>query len=275
MIVQEPEVPREAVVAAAAGITMRDVRLRSGIRLAYAERGPRTGPVVIMLHGLTDSWFSFSRVLPLLPRELRVIALDQRGHGESEVPASGYSIDHLASDVVQLMDGLRIASATIVGHSLGSFVARRIAERSASRVSRLVLIASACMARNAALRDLSLADDRITDPVDDVFVREFQLGTVCRQVPSGFMARVIDDSRRVPSRVWKGALAGMMDYVPSAFPIGCPTLIVGGDHDAVFSTAEQEALVRLIPSAEIRIEPGIGHSLHWEDPERFVALMRG
>jgi pimeloyl-ACP methyl ester carboxylesterase len=43
----------------------------------------------------------------------------------------------------------------------------------------------------------------------------------------------------------------------------------------VFSTAEQEALVRLIPSAEIRIEPGIGHSLHWEDPERFVALMRG
>ena len=51
MIVQEPEVPREAVVATSAGVTARDVRLRSGIRLTYAERGPRAGPVVIMPAG--------------------------------------------------------------------------------------------------------------------------------------------------------------------------------------------------------------------------------
>jgi pimeloyl-ACP methyl ester carboxylesterase len=272
--VQEPQTSGATVVPTSAGLRVRDLRLRSGLRLAYTERGPRLGPAVIMLHGYTDSWFSFSRVLPLISRDQRVIAVDQRGHGESEVPANGYSIDHLAADVVQLMDALRIPSATIVGHSMGSFVARRIAERASTRVTRLVLIGSACTARNSVLKALAESVSHLTDPVNDVFVREFQRGTIYRPVPSGFMARVVDDSRRVPSRVWKGALAGMMDYVPSAFPIGCPALVVGGDQDAVFTKAEQEGLVRLIPGADVRILSGIGHALHWEDPEAFVALMR-
>ena len=98
----------ELAVPTSAGITLRDVTLRNGVRLGYAERGPRLGPVVLMLHGLTDSWFSFSRVLPLLPKELRVIAVDQRGHGESDRPASGYTMDHFAVDLLQLMDALNI-----------------------------------------------------------------------------------------------------------------------------------------------------------------------
>jgi non-heme chloroperoxidase len=265
---------QQVSVPTSAGITLRDVRLRSGVRLSYAERGPRLGPVVLMLHGYSDSWFSFSRVLPLLPREVRVLALDQRGHGESDRPASGYTIDHLAADVIQFMDALNIAAATIVGHSMGSFVARRMAERGSTRVARLVLVGSAYAARNAAVASMVDAVSALTDPVDEEFVRAFQTSTICRPVPSGFLQRVIEDSRRMPARVWKAVLAGLIDYTPSTVPLRCPALVLGGEEDAVFPVAEQHELVRVLPNASFHIERGIGHSLHWEDPDRFVELMR-
>ena len=60
--------PAETVVsqAAAPPVQFHEVRLPSGVRLRYVDQGPATGPAVLMLHGYTDSWFSFSRVLPLM-----------------------------------------------------------------------------------------------------------------------------------------------------------------------------------------------------------------
>jgi len=264
----------ELSVPTSAGITLSDVTLRNGVRLSYAERGPRLGPVVLMLHGYSDSWFSFSRVLPLLPKEIRAIALDQRGHGESDRPAASYSIDQLAADAVQFLDALNVPSATVVGHSMGSFVARRMAERAPTRVGRLIVVGSACTARTPALASLVDPVSALTDPVDENFVRDFQMSTVCRPVPAGFLHRVIADSRRVPAHVWKAALAGQLEYRPSTVPLRCPATVIGGEEDGVFPAAEQRALQRLLPSADFHIEPGIGHAFHWEDPERFVALMR-
>ena len=59
-------------------------QLSTGLRIHYAESGDTRGTPVVFVHGWPDSWFSFSRVLPLLPATLRLIALDQRGFGESD-----------------------------------------------------------------------------------------------------------------------------------------------------------------------------------------------
>src|SRR5690349_5131575 len=72
------------------------VRLSTGVRLHLAERGDASGPAVIMLHGLSDTWYSFSRIMPLLPARVHAIAIDQRGHGDSDRPASGYAMRTLA-----------------------------------------------------------------------------------------------------------------------------------------------------------------------------------
>ena len=87
--------------------TFGDARLPCGVRLHYAEQGPPTAPAVLMLHGYTDSWFSFSRVLPLMPPGLRYIVPDQRGHGHSDKPLSGYGMNDYAEDAIQLLDVLR------------------------------------------------------------------------------------------------------------------------------------------------------------------------
>lgn len=253
-----------------AAVSFHEVRLPNGLQVHYARQGPETGPAVIMLHGYSDSWFSFSRVLPLLPGNVRVIVPDQRGHGKTDRPQSGYAIDELAGDVVQLMDVLQVPDAVVVGHSMGSFVGQRLAGMAPTRVTRLVLLGSALTLRTAADAELQAAVNTLTDPVDPGFVREFQYSTVALPVPDDFMARAIANSQAVPARVWKALMAGFMAFEPVA-PPRCPTLVIGGDKDGVFSPDEQAALATRIPGATLDLVEGVGHALHWEDPERFVA----
>jgi pimeloyl-ACP methyl ester carboxylesterase len=224
-----------------------------------------------MLHGYSDSSFSFSRVLPLLPASLRVIVPDQRGHGRSDRATGDYSMDVLARDVVELMDALNVPTATIVGHSMGSFVARRAASLAPERVSRLVLVGAGPWTSNAAFAELKVAVNGLMDPVDRGFVREFQYSTVSQPVPAEFMDRVIADSLTLDAPTWKALMDGMVGYRPAEAEIAAPTLVLGGDKDAVFPTAEQRALGEKIRGAQVRILPGIGHSPHWEVPDQFVA----
>jgi non-heme chloroperoxidase len=249
-----------------------EVRLPSGIRLHYVAQGPAEGPVVLLLHGYADSSFSFSRVLPLLPREARAIAVDQRGHGRSDRPESGYTIDDFATDAVQFLDALDLRSAVVVGHSMGSFIARRLAELAPGRVAGLVLIGSAPVAAGAAMQELVAAVADLSDPVDPAFVRGFQESTVTRSVPPGFMDGVVAESLRVPARVWKAAASGLLDD-RSVGGISCPTLIVGGTADGVFPPEEQSALAAMIPGARLELLDGVGHAPHWEEPERFMVAL--
>ena len=128
-----------------------NVRLGTGVRLHYVERGNHDGEPVVFLHGWPDSWFSFSLVLPHLPDSLRAVAVDQRGFGDSDRPESGYSIPELAADVIDFLDALEIERATLVGHSFGSFVARYAAFTQPQRVAALVLIGTEATAAGSDL----------------------------------------------------------------------------------------------------------------------------
>jgi pimeloyl-ACP methyl ester carboxylesterase len=244
-------------------------RLPSGLGLHVAEWGSQDGQAVLMLHGYTDSWFSYSRMLPLLPVELRVIVPDQRGHGGSERPADGYAPDNFAEDAIQLLDTLGIERAVVVGHSMGSFIARKMAVKAPERVERLVLIGSAATARNEVTRELREEVETLADPVEADFVRAFQSSTIHRPVPADFFEEVVAESLKVPARVWKAALNGLLadDFRADYARICCPVLILGGDRDGVFARAEQEHLASCIPGAILKISPDIGHDPQWEAPD--------
>ena len=253
--------------------SLASVRLPSGIALNVATQGPATGPAVIMLHGLSDSWFSFSRVMPLFPAELRIVAPDQRGHGDSERPSHGYRIADLAGDVLQLMDVLDIPRAVIVGHSMGSFVARKVYQLAPERVSRLVLVGAGVSTQGELFAELATAVNRLTDPVDEKFVRDFQMSCVAEAVPQPFMDAVIATSRRMPSRIWKAALQGLMDADITLHRPEVRTLVLGGREDAIFSCTEQMQLARTFPRGELHLIDGVGHTLHWERPATFVSAL--
>ena len=245
-------------------------RLESGPLIRYAEQGDPAGEPLILLHGYTDSWYSYSRLLPLLePGGYHVFAIDQRGHGCSERPVGEYTVDGFAADVDGFMDAVGLRRATLVGHSMGSQVARRVAERYPHRVSRLVLI-GAILAVNEATRELQAAVRALEDPVPADFVREFQESTIHVPVPVSFFEGVVAESLRVPARVWHEVLDGLLasDDRADLGRIAAPTLILWGEQDAYFPRAEQDHLAAAIPNARLHVYPETGHCPHWERPEQ-------
>jgi non-heme chloroperoxidase len=261
----------DIVSAASKDVQLREVTLPSGVRLQYAETGHADGEPIIMLHGYTDSWYSFSRVLPELAPKYRGISISQRGHGDSDRPGS-YTGDDLAADVDGFMEALGIERATVVGHSMGSFVAQTVAIRYPHRVKKLVLIGSATVAGNEAIVGLNDFVQTLTDPVDSTFVYEFQASTIYYPVPQVFLDSVVSESRKLPAQVWKGALEGLIGTVnaPRLSEIQAPTLVVWGDRDGIFPREEQDALIAAIPNATLTVYPETGHALHWERPREFT-----
>jgi pimeloyl-ACP methyl ester carboxylesterase len=102
-------------------VAFATVHLATGLKLYYAERGNREGAAIVFLHASGDPWFSYRRVLPLLPREHHAFAVDQRGHGGSETPECCYTVDDFAADLDALMDAVGIEEATLVGDSRTPF----------------------------------------------------------------------------------------------------------------------------------------------------------
>src|ERR687894_1374210 len=95
-------------------------QLATGVRLHYAARGNREGEAIIFLHGYSDSWYSYSRVLPLLSPEYHAFALTQRGQGDSDKPECCYTVDDFAADIDAFMDALGLDKANLFGHSTGA-----------------------------------------------------------------------------------------------------------------------------------------------------------
>jgi pimeloyl-ACP methyl ester carboxylesterase len=253
-----------------ASVRFDKVRLATGLGLHWAEQGDPDGEAVVFLHGWPDSWFSFSRVLPLLPRHLRALAVDQRGFGDSDRPESGYAIPNLAADVVAFLDALAIDRATLVGHSFGTFVARHLAITAPERVACVVLIGTGFTESNSVLRDLQRALRDLPDPVPVEFARDFQAGTVYCPLPAEFFERIVAESLKLPARLWREMIDRLVEYGDAnQLPkITAPTLLLWGEKDALFSRADQDRFVAALPRANLTVYKETGHCPNWERPER-------
>ena len=111
-----------------------------GLTLHFVEAGPRTGDVVLLLHGWPQSSFAWRRVLPGLARRYRVIAPDLRGCGDSSKPAGGYDTRTVGGDIVGLLDHIDIGRAHVVGHDFGAATAYAIAAGWRDRVVTLTIL---------------------------------------------------------------------------------------------------------------------------------------
>lgn len=258
---------------AVSGVRFATVRLATGPRLHYAEHGDPAGPAILFLHGWPDSWFSFSRVLSLLPRRYRALAVDQRGFGDSERPDRGYRIEDLAADAAAFIEAVGVRRATVVGHSLGSFIARRVAVAHADRVARLVLIGSGVLAANPVTREVQASVRDLADPVPVEFAREFQASTACVPLPDAFFEGLVAESIKLPARLWREVFDNLLafDDVAQLPRIAAPTLLVWGERDALFPREDQDRLAAVIPHARLEAYRETGHCPNWERPERVAA----
>jgi non-heme chloroperoxidase len=249
------------------------VTLASGTRLSCAATGPESGPGAVLLPGPTDSWRSYVPVLDLFPSSIRAIAVSQRGHGDSDKPASGYRVEDFAADVVPLLDELGVERAVLAGHSGSCLVARRVAIDHPERIAGLVLEASPTSLRGDAGLEafVTAVVSNLHDPIDAAFARSVVVGTSSEDLAPELLDQLVNDLLRVPARVWKEMFAGLLAYddLAQLGTVTAPTLLIWGDADGLVNREMQDTLAQLIRNAELRVYEGVGHTPRWEDASRF------
>lgn len=252
----------------------RTAMLRSGITLPYAETGrPGRSVPVVLVHAYVESWRYFENVLRSLPESVHAFAPTQRGHRSVEGKVAGYRISDFATDIVDFLDAVGAARAVLVGASSGGLVSRLVATSHPERVAGLVLISSPVTLSDkpevTAMREDIMA---LSDPINPRFVEEFVRATAPREVPEGFVARLVDESLGVPAAVWRESFSGLlqMERPQPLEHIRVPTLLLSGSDDD-FVRDDQQVFLGRIPDVELVVYDGVGHGPHLARPRSVAA----
>ena len=251
-----------------------------------------SGPVVVFLHGLAGCWQNWLETIPDLARDHRVVALDLPGFGASPMPAEPITMPGYAAALDELFVTLGIDCATLVGSSMGGFVACEFAIRYGAQVQRLCLTSPAGLSmehmlneRNQGLRArienylffgagwLASRSDRV---VRSERLRRALLMLVAAH-PERLPSRLVAEQARGAGKPgFSPALEAMTGYPirDRLGEIACPALIVWGELDRLVPLCDAAEFEWLIPDARRIVYPDTGHLVMLERPARFNADLR-
>ncbi|TVU18488.1 hypothetical protein EJB05_34591, partial [Eragrostis curvula] len=135
-------------------ITHRTVELSTGLRMHVAEAGPAGAPVVLLLHGFPQTWYTWRHQMPALAAAgYRAVAPDMRGYGDSDVPDGGperYTTLHVVGDLVALLNSLGKKQVFVAAHDWGAFIAWCLCQFRPDKVRAFVALSVAYNLRSAA-----------------------------------------------------------------------------------------------------------------------------
>jgi pimeloyl-ACP methyl ester carboxylesterase len=259
-----------------------------GHRIAYRAGG--SGPVLVLVHGITSTSSTWEQVLPLLARRFTVIAPDLLGHGRSAKPRGDYSLGAYASGVRDLLVALGHERATFVGHSLGGGVAMQLAYQFPERCERLVLVASGGLGREVSvlLRAATLPGSDVVLPllvnrhlldagrlVGSLLGRlGLRAGTDMAEIARGHASLADRDARAAFVHTLRaivdagGQRVDARDRLYLAEHV--PFLIVWGEHDSVIPVAHGREAHALVPSSRLLVFERSGHFPQLDEPTRFI-----
>lgn len=259
----------------------------NGQRFHYAEWGPATAPPLLLLHGVTGHARTWDDEAAVLASRFRVLALDQRGHGDSDPsPNADYTVATMSADVAAFADALGLARLTVVGLSMGGRVAIGFAAQAAGRVDRLVIVdigpeiseaglvrVGTLMARSPELfpsLEHALAFHRLTNPLytEAMLRHRVQHGT--RPVEGGLTWKY---DRGLRDAVRAGTWRDPLDLWPLWRRITCPILLVRGAESDVLSSEIAKRMLDENPNARFAEVAGAGHTVPGDQPVAFQTLL--
>jgi len=250
---------------------------RPDLALHYEERG--AGPPLLLVAGLASDSLSWLPVATPLASRFRTLMPDNRGVGRTRPQDAPCAVDAMADDCAALLRGAGIERATVLGHSMGGFVAQRLARRHPDLVGRLVLVATgtATSERDAARLDAMAATfeadrDRarwLASLFELVFTARFRRD---RSKIDAAMAWALGYPYPQSPRAFRRQVDATIAYdgAGDAAAIAAPTLVVAGREDALFPVARCEAFARAVRGAEFEVIEDAAHAVHTEQPSAFV-----
>ena len=254
------------------------------MRIAYELRGKMywRRPWLVLIQGMGFDRHGWDPVVRKLQRHFRLVLVDNRGSGLSDVPAGSFSVADMAGDVVAVLDDAGVRRAHIMGVSLGGMMAQELAVDHPDRVDGLVLVsttpgwpfaypmpavsvrllsATRSMTREVALR-------RHAENALSAYTIEPQPEVVDRLVD-------VQRSRQADPRAVSAQAAAGARYAGSLrqMRIRARTLVVQGAADTVVDPGNGKLLADRIPDAQLMIFPDLGHLPFWLDPDGFATAV--
>jgi pimeloyl-ACP methyl ester carboxylesterase len=267
--------------------TERTVRV-NGITLHYLDWGAADAPPVVLLHGITGHARVWDHVAERLVPGRRVLALDQRGHGDSDpAPDDDYRVASMADDVAAFADSLRLDRFALLGHSMGGRIAIQYAAAHAARLERLIVVD---IGPDIELAGLQRVRDMMSKSPERIQSEEWAVEYIRRANPLQdvdlLRQRVHHGLKRLPDGelTWKYAKglrdmmrAGRRDAVDLWEPLAripCPTLVVRGAESDILSTEVAKKMTERLPDGRLVEIPGAGHTVPADRPDDFVRHVR-
>jgi len=251
----------------------------NGVEIAYDSQG--AGEPVVLVHGWCGARSIWQLQVSELARSRRAIAVDLRGHGDSDKPQGSdrYSIGICADDLDGLLEGLGIESAVLIGQSMGTLVCQQLALVHPERVRALIL-AGALAGSPPAGTIVGPWVERIVEEIEAKGLGEYLETIVPLWFSPGFDRTVISSFTRDSFKTAQHAAVAFCRAV-AGFSIRdkltlikVPTLIVVGERDGRTPVEEAEDINRRIPDASLKIIKSAGHMANVEKPEEFNRAVR-
>jgi pimeloyl-ACP methyl ester carboxylesterase len=230
-------------------------------------------PTILMLHSAIGSARRMARMVPGLARHWRVVRLDLRGHGESEVPPDSMPLGmpRLVADVAEALNHLGIEAAHLVGNAMGGCVAQSFALAAPARVLSLSLFASLPGLRNSqvgtwperierlglrAFMAESIGERFVAEQADPAFIEWFL--DECARGDAHFVARYV-------------AMMATLDWSDQLGRISCPTLLVVPGAETIGRFAAYYHMRDALPDARLLVYEGMAHNICDAAPDRCAA----
>jgi pimeloyl-ACP methyl ester carboxylesterase len=246
----------------------------NGISIHVEERGAGD-PTLVFLHYYGGSSRTWKHVTARLAPNLRTIAIDHRGWGQSDAPADGYALADLAADAQGVIAALNLRRYVLVGHSMGGKVAQLMASRQPAGLQGLVLVAPSppsplvMPAQARAMLAGAYASRETVEAAIDTVLTAKPLSAEDRE-------QVIEDSLRgaPPAKVAWPRYTSLEDIAAQVGDIHVPTLVIAGALDRVDPPIRLQAeLLPRIPQAAMRVLPDTGHLSMLESPDAVAGLI--
>ena len=246
-----------------------------GTNIYYETRG--SGEPIVLIHGLGSHAGDWRGQTDGLSSAFRVIAIDLRGHGQSDKPAGPYSVPLFARDVACVLRALQLGPAHIVGLSLGGAVAFQLAVDEPALVRTLTIV-------NSGPSFTASWKIRLALGIRLFMLKVFGLRTLASTIASRLFPKPEQEALRRDFvehvttndvRAYEASTRAVVGWSVEdrLARITCPVLVISGDRDYT-PVALKEAYVRKMPNARLEVMTDAGHACTIEKPEEFNALVR-
>lgn len=241
------------------------------------------GQPIVLIPGFSVDHLTWQFIVDILKPRYQLLLLNNRGSGQTDVPAEPYNINQMADDIVGLCAHVGIKQAHFVGNSMGGFLTQTLAYRYPALIKSVVIANSAIKTRGTCYHlflEALLAFRKENVPMDALLKSSFSWVFSCEFLNRPNMLETLlqlslNNPYPFTTAGFEGQYAAMSNFNSQQWlkEIAVPTLIISADEDLIFPEKLSQQLYQTIPHAKYYCFENCGHVPHVEQPEKFVEVL--